>query len=170
MARVESFEERVDSSGGPNACWPWKAGTRGERPRGYGALTWEGRVMQAHRVAWTIANGPIPEGHFICHRCDNPPCCNPAHLFAGTPAENSRDMAAKGRCAPRGVGRKLLAPGESRDVMIRFVGRDTDALDAIVARLNVEGRATGARYTRTALLIAWTRERLAAESAKGGDR
>jgi len=48
--------------------------------------------------------------------------------------------------------------------------RDIDALDAIVARLNVEGRATGARYTRTALLIAWTRERIAAESAKGGDR
>ncbi len=52
----------------------------------------------------------------------------------------------------------------------RLTDRDIDALDAIVARLNVEGRATGARYTRTALLIAWTRERIAAESAKGGER
>ena len=66
--------------------------------------------------------------------------------------------------APRG-------PDDPHDVLLKgLTDRDIDALDAIVARLNVEGRATGARYTRTALLIAWIRERIAAESAKGGDR
>lgn len=51
----------------------------------------------SHRVAWTISHGPIPDGLWVLHRCDNPPCCNPAHLFLGTVSDNNKDMCAKGR-------------------------------------------------------------------------
>jgi hypothetical protein len=55
------------------------------------------RLLMTHRVAWELANGPIPVGLCVLHRCDNPPCCNPKHLFLGSKADNSADMVAKGR-------------------------------------------------------------------------
>lgn len=60
--------------------------------------------MGAHRVAWESANGPIPACLMVCHRCDNPACCNPSHLFLGTNRDNVDDMVAKGR-APGGSAR-----------------------------------------------------------------
>lgn len=86
---------RVDKSGGPDVCWPWTGARRAE---GYGMISdGNGHNTGTHRLAWTFTNGPIPAGLFVCHRCDNPPCCNPAHLFLGTNADNARDRADKGR-------------------------------------------------------------------------
>lgn len=54
-------------------------------------------MVSAHRYCWTIHFGAIPKGKWVCHHCDNPPCCNPSHLFLGTPSDNTRDMLRKGR-------------------------------------------------------------------------
>lgn len=107
MAKRQSIADRfwskVNSSGGPDTCWPWTAFCL---PNGYGHF-WGYRYIRdnrsrsksggAHRWAWELTRGPIPAEMFVLHRCDNPPCCNPAHLFLGTPADNMHDMVAKGR-------------------------------------------------------------------------
>jgi len=90
----EKFWGRVDSSGGEHACWPWLGYITQD---GYGLVGFERRQRGTHRVAWQLANGPIPDGLWVLHRCDNPPCCNPAHLFLGSVADNNRDRHAKGR-------------------------------------------------------------------------
>lgn len=77
-----------------DGCWEWQANRVGGK---YGQFIRDGIPRQAHRVAWEITFGPIPEGILVCHHCDNPPCCRPDHLFLGTNKDNSQDMVGKGR-------------------------------------------------------------------------
>ena len=91
---AERFWSRVDKSGGPDACWPWTAGAN---YYGYGALWVGGRMVPAHRVAYELTIGPIPEGQEVLHRCDNPVCCNSGHHFLGTQLDNMVDRDIKGR-------------------------------------------------------------------------
>lgn len=88
---------RVDEASG---CWVWI----GQIIRaGYGNFNFAKRKFFAHRASWEIHNGPIPEGLLICHHCDNPPCCNPGHLFLGTRSDNVQDAMAKGRMRWKGA-------------------------------------------------------------------
>ena len=88
-----AFWQKVDRSGGDDACWEWLAGTRG----GYGLMRWRGKTTSAHRVSWELAHGSIPDGLDVLHSCDNPRCVYPAHLFLGTHQDNMVDMLRKGR-------------------------------------------------------------------------
>lgn len=96
-----AFWDRVDRSGGNDACWPWRGALRGGRASKmssqYGVTRWLGRRRTAHRLAFELTNGPITSDVFVCHACDNPPCCNPRHLWAGDAAANMKDRDAKGR-------------------------------------------------------------------------
>lgn len=88
---AEWFWLTVDKSGGPDACWPF---TGYRMASGYG----RNRHGYTHRYALTLALGrPLAPGMEACHTCDNPPCCNPAHLFEGTRLANEQDKTAKGR-------------------------------------------------------------------------
>lgn len=90
----QRFWEKVDLSG--NGCWNWKASVAG---KGYGQIKVPGtrRQVYAHRLSYEIHFGSIPQGFMVLHRCDNPRCVRPNHLFLGTGADNLGDMAAKGR-------------------------------------------------------------------------
>jgi hypothetical protein len=99
LSLEQNFAARF-KPGSPDECWLWQ-GYR--QPSGYGHLygidpdTGRQKAMMATRYAYLLHKGAIPDGHVICHTCDNPPCVNPAHLWAGTNKANSQDCILKGR-------------------------------------------------------------------------
>lgn len=96
--RAERFWEKVDRSGGDAACWNWQAY---HHRSGYGRFGWKsGKVYFSNRAAYELTHGPIPDGLYVLHSCDNRSCCNPAHLFLGTARDNTADMFSKGRARP----------------------------------------------------------------------
>jgi len=93
---MERFEAKYIPE--PNSgCWLWTASCW---ENGYGQISLPNtfKIVGAHVASWMLHQGPIPEGLFVCHSCDMPPCVNPEHLFLGTQKENMQDAARKGRC------------------------------------------------------------------------
>lgn len=90
---LHNFWSRVNISD-PNDCWEWQGG---KQRGGYGETFYNGRNLSAHRVSWFLSFGAIKKGYHICHKCDNPPCCNPEHLFQGTRKDNMNDAKTKKR-------------------------------------------------------------------------
>ena len=104
-------------------CWEWAAGFN---LQGYGVFHIKRKQYLAHRVAWTLVCGPIPEGMLVCHYCDNTSCVKSSHLFLGTAKDNTRDMISKGRsnwseaCKGEESGRAKLTKKEVREIREKY--------------------------------------------------
>jgi hypothetical protein len=99
MSLAERYWSHVDKNGPIvrpelGACWKW---TGAVTDKGYGVTGENRKNMIASRASWIVNRGPIPDGQFVLHKCDNPPCTNPEHLFLGTKGDNLRDAIQKGR-------------------------------------------------------------------------
>lgn len=145
------FWEHVDRSGGPSSCWPWKHGLDSN---GYGSITRKPRVYSTHRVAYTLAVGPIPDGIYVLHRCDNRPCCNPDHLFLGSHADNMADMKSKGRGRSGNKGgaaahNKKLTQLQVDEIRRRYPGESQPALgrEFGVSASQISRIVTGKRWS-----------------------
>ena len=105
LGSSERFWSKVEKTDG---CWLWKST---KIPNGYGQMHFGHKYLRkpmlAHRVSWILHNKTnIPDGLFVCHHCDNPPCVRPDHLFAGTRSDNMLDCSKKGRMCPVGQSKK----------------------------------------------------------------
>lgn len=115
-ALTQRFWQHVVKSDG---CWEWTGHRVGQVGRNnYGEMALPGQRhngIRAHRFSWELHYGPIPDGLWVLHRCDNPPCVRPDHLFLGTRADNLADMVAKGRAT---VGERSALAKLTRDQVI----------------------------------------------------
>ncbi len=104
-------------------CWIWNAGVTSA---GYGSFYVNGKMCQSHRVIWELVIGPIPEGLFVLHSCDNPPCVRPNHLFLGTQQDNVNDMMRKKR------QRTKLTAAEVKEIRQRYPGDGSPQLQLAI--------------------------------------
>jgi hypothetical protein len=115
---MERFWSKVTIEG-LDDCWEWQAA---KDSKGYGAFqvgTWRAKKLEgAHRMAWILTFGPIPEGQWVLHSCDNPACCNPRHLFLGDVLINNQDMGLKGRAKN---GNTRLTPERANEIRARYI-------------------------------------------------
>lgn len=133
----------------PDACWEW---TGSLNSSGYGRFWLNGRITLAHRAAYFLFRGDIPEGRNVCHSCDNRRCVNPAHLWLGSQSENLRDAVAKGRMrppcvAPERNGNAKLGPNQVRE--IRAFRRAGAKLTELATRFGVSPATISGVANRT---------------------
>ena len=141
-APAEIFERNC-IKGAVDDCWLWSAYIT---PHGYGQTRIGGRglneAMLAHRLSWLVNVGEIPEGMHVLHKCDNPPCCNPNHLFLGTNLDNIKDRVSKNRSnrwikdAPREKHPRTKIMGEQIKEMLKLREEKTKVVD-IAKQFNI---------------------------------
>lgn len=124
-------------------CWEWAGVHRFDN---YGQFGIGGQMRLAHRIAWELTNGPIPDGLYVCHHCDNPPCVRPDHLFLGTARDNALDMLAKGRQGYTG------SPGEQNH-QAKLTASQVRAIRRRYARGGISQRALAQEYGVTQTTI-----------------
>jgi hypothetical protein len=96
---IETFWSRVDIKS-EDECWNW---TWGKHKEGYGRFKYQNKEFQTHRFSYLISYGNLDPNLLVCHKCDNPSCVNPKHLFLGTFKDNAQDRSNKGRCGRKGA-------------------------------------------------------------------
>lgn len=159
MTAEESFWAKVRKT---DTCWLW-TGARSKGGTGYGQFMVGGRHLIAHRFSFELHTGPIPPGMLVCHTCDTPPCCNPAHLFLGSNRDNLLDASRKGRLPAqrdrarvRGERNGFSVLSDEQVAWIRRVARSGTAKATEVARqLGVSATtarqaASGVRWSHVA--------------------
>jgi hypothetical protein len=126
--RIEAKVLRIPEAG----CWVWMGGTT---VRGYGQIESHKRKLYAHRASYEAFIGPIPEGMYVCHACDNVACVNPNHLFLGTQKQNLQDMASKGRSTRGEKNPQAKLTEMDVHVIKKFFFTKSDVTDAEIAKL-----------------------------------
>ncbi len=140
---IVRFNSRVQQGEG---CWVW-AGATHKEPKPYGVFYAAGRNWLAHRVAWRLAYGVVPDGLFVCHHCDNHRCVRPDHLFVGTNSENILDAS----------GKKRLFGQRPTDVTVRGERHGIAKLNEAAVRQLRALHATGVRVTSLARMFGVSR-------------
>jgi len=134
----ECFWAQVDRSANDADCWQWLGP---KLPSGYGVIS-KGKIRYAHRLALRLSGVDVPVDNDVCHKCDNPPCCNPSHLFVGTRKENMEDCAAKGRSTKGEKDAQALLRAE-QVLQIREAAANGETHAAIAARYGIARRTVG---------------------------
>lgn len=130
--QIQQFWQRVNTDGPTPAnhpelgpCWEWTGGRNGQ---GYGQVRMDYRQISTHKLAWELTYGEVQPGEYVLRKCENPACCNPAHLFLGDAKQNmAAAIAKKGSNFNRGVSRHHLKAAEIEDLKARHANGVTMA-------------------------------------------
>ncbi len=124
---TKRFNKKVDKNGD---CWVWLGYKEREKSRGnnHGKIRIGGKSLCVHRVAWIIANGEIENGLHVLHKCNNPPCVNPKHLYLGTHKENMRDMVLDGRSAWKNIPREKHPRAKVSEAQLKQIIELSDSM------------------------------------------